>query len=107
MQAFRLSCVRSRGFYNSLCLVATNLEGIFSIEFHRDLGITQKSAWHMAHRLPTALKSGGLFGGPFDVDETYVGGRQRNMRESRRAELGAVGGAHMTAVVGARDRETR
>ena len=48
------------------------------MKLHRDLGITQKSAWHFAHRLQEAWdsKKGCLFGDPVEVDETYVGGRR-------------------------------
>ena len=46
------------------------------MKLHRDLGITQKSARHLAHRLRFALaEDGGLFAGPTEVDETFIGGR--------------------------------
>lgn len=76
---------------------------------HRDFGITQKSAWHLAHRIRTAFqREGGLFAGPIEADETYVGGRCRNMSNAKRCELkgtrrGAVSNA---AVDGVKDRKT-
>ncbi len=79
------------------------------MKLHRDLGITQKSAWFLSHRIRAALSQGDtLFAGPVEVDETYMGGKRRNMSNAKREELadtgrGAVG---KTAVVGARDRAT-
>ncbi len=90
-------------------LYATNIKGVSSMRLHRELGITQKSAWFMLHRLRKAAESGNVvFNGPVEVDETYVGGVRKNMSNSRRRELkdtgrGAVG---KTAVVGIKDRET-
>ena len=91
-------------------LLMTSLKSVSSMKLHRDIGITQKTAWFLAHRLRAALYHRGmLFAGPVEVDETYVGGRRRNMSNSKRKELadtgrGAVG---KTAVVGAKDRATK
>ena len=91
----------------ALYLLLTNLKSVSSMKLHRDLNITQKSAWHLAHRLRAAqVHENGLFGGPVEADEAYFGGRRKNMSNSRRKELegtgrGAVG---KTAVVGAKDR---
>ena len=93
----------------ALYLLTTSLKGVSSMKLHRDLGITQKTAWHMAHRLREALMRDPpeLFSGPVEVDETYVGGRRRNMHASQRRELTGRGPVAMTAVVGARDRASR
>ena len=71
--------------------------GISSYELHRALGVTQKSAWFMSHRIRAALKSGGFDvayklggdGGPVEVDETFIGGKAKNMhREPSPSDYG-------------------
>ena len=96
-----------RDWLFAIYIVTTSLKGVSSMKLHRDLGITQKSAWHMAHRIRRALKAGGLFEGPVEVDETYMGGKRRNMSNSQRKELTGRGPVGKTAVVGAKDRATK
>ena len=94
----------------ALYLISTNLKGVSSMKLHRDLEVTQKTAWHLAHRLRKGIATGGngVFHGPVEVDETYMGGKRKNMSNAKRKELadtgrGAVG---KMAVVGMKDRET-
>ena len=57
-------------------LLSTNLKSVSSMKLHRDLGINQRSAWFLAHRLRVALaRASGLLCGPVEVDETYMGDR--------------------------------
>ena len=84
----------------------TNLKGVSSMKLARDLGIQQKSAWFMMHRIREAMGSDDpMFLGPVEADETYVGGRARNMHASRRRGRGLGRGVEaLTAVAGIRDR---
>lgn len=92
-----------------LCL--TNLKSISSMKLHRDIGVTQATAWFMMQRIREAWgddDDDDPFDGPVEVDETYMGGKRRNMSNAQRRALkgtgrGAVG---KTAVVGIKDRAT-
>jgi len=74
----------------------------------RDVGISGEGAWFLMQRLRKTAETGhGLFSGPVEVDETYMGGKRANMSNAKRKALadtgrGAVG---KVAVVGAKDRE--
>ena len=87
-------------------LVTTGLKGVSSMKLHRDLGVTQKTAWFMMHRLREGLKtSSEPFAGPVEVDEAFFGGLEKNKpaHKKLRAGRGPVG---KTAVVAAKDRAT-
>ena len=87
-------------------LLSTGIKGTSSMKLHRDLGITQKSAWHLAHRIRESwTKDKGLFSGPVEVDETYIGGKEKNKRNSKKLNAGR-GPVGKTPVAGAKDRET-
>ena len=90
----------------ALYLLTTNLKGASSMKLHRDLGVTQKTAWHLAHRIRKAWESEQAeFAGPVEADETYVGGREKN-RHAHKHIRGAKGTAGKAPVAGLKDRET-
>ena len=73
----------------ALYLLTTGVKGVSSMKLRRDLGITQKSAWHLAHRIRMVWSGPQqLFAGPVEVDEVYIGGKERNKHESKKLKAG-------------------
>src|SRR5207248_2217981 len=82
--------------------------GISSYELHRALGVTQKTAWFMLHRIRLAMQHGLLgstFNGEVEADETYIGAKARYMHKSKRTGVGHAG-LKKTAVQGILERTT-
>jgi transposase-like protein len=82
----------------ALWMLVNDKNGVSSYEIHRALGVTQKTAWFMLHRLRYALSSGsftapGGSGSEFEVDETFIGGKGKNMHKSRKLHIQKVRGA--------------
>ena len=100
-------------------MIANCKNGISSYEIHRALGVTQKSAWFMLHRIRVALRTGsfekiGGEGSEVEVDETFVGGKLKNMHAAKQAKYRALtttgtsaGITGKTVVVGLLDRTAR
>ncbi len=81
--------------------------GISSYEVHRAIGVTQKTAWFMDHRIRLALGMGPgpKFTGEIEADETFIGGKARNMHAGKRARrITGTGGKDKTAVMGILER---
>jgi len=91
----------------AMWLIVNCKNGISSCEIARSIGITQKSAWHMAHRIRFALHSGSFekFSGHIEVDETFIGGKARNMHlDKRNLHITGTGGKDKTPVIGILER---
>jgi len=99
----------------ALWMLVNDKNGVSSYELHRSLGVTQKSAWFMLHRLRLALKAGtfntklgGTDGGPVEVDETFIGGRLGNMHKDEKVRYEKRGGSNgKTVVMGILDRSKK
>ncbi len=94
----------------AMWLIANAKNGISSYEIHRAIGVTQKTAWFMLHRIRLAMENGSIekLSGEVEVDETFIGGKAKNMHKSKREKViqgrGSVG---KTAVFGALERKGR
>jgi transposase-like protein len=91
----------------AMWLIASNKNGISSHELHRAIGVTQKSAWFMLQRIRLAMQTGTFekAGGKVEVDETFIGGKARNMHKHIRAKkITGTGGKDKTAVIGVLER---
>ena len=82
------------------------------MKLHRDLNVTQKTAWFMLHRIREAWGSvKDTMAGPVEVDETYMGGKRRNMSNAKRRELAEAGAGRgtvgKTIIAGVKDRTSK
>ena len=88
-------------------LIVNAKNGVSSCEIARSLGVTQKTAWFMLHRIRLAVQDGSIcgFAGNVEVDETFIGGKARNMHIGKRKAKGH-GPVAMTPVMGLLERTT-
>lgn len=88
-------------------MLVNSKNGVSSYELARDLGITQKSAWHLSHRIRAAMHNG-IFNlsGQVEADETFIGAKARNMHADKWQAYKATNRAHMVAVAGLLERTT-
>jgi len=121
---FEDSPIPLKSWLMAMWMIANCRNGVSSYEIHRAIGVTQKSAWFMLHRVRLAMKDqapallGGPDGGAVEVDESFVGGEPKNWhkerREKRKKEVRSIrvrtyqnAFTHKTAVLGMIDRESR
>ena len=91
----------------AIYLHTTSLKGVSSMKIHRDLDISQKSAWFMLHRIREAFDMGDdKLSGTVEVDETYMGGLEKNKHHDKKLKSGR-GAVGKTAVIGTKNREIK
>ncbi len=91
----------------AIWLIANSKNGISSHELGRSIGVTQKSAWFLLHRIRLAMQTGSFekIDGIAEVDETFIGGKARNMHKDKRAEkITGTGGKDKAIVLGVLER---
>ncbi len=91
----------------AIWMIANCKNGVSSYEIHRELGITQKSAWFLNHRIRLAMQTGTFekMSGTVEVDETFIGGLSRNMHKHKReAKITGTGASGKAVVMGLLER---
>ena len=98
------SPIRLDKWLMAMWMVVNCKNGVSSYEIARDLGISQKSAWFLDHRIRLMLGdeyASGKLGGEVEADETFIGGKARNMHKNKRERrITGTGGKDKTAVMG-------
>ena len=91
-------------------MMVTGLKGTSSMKIHRELGITQKTAWYLMQRIREGFLGEDAYlplEGPVEADEMFVGGKRKNMHAAERRKLAGRGMVGKKAVAGIKDRKTK
>ena len=94
----------------AIWFISSHKKGIASTQLAKDLGVTQKTAWFMMHRLRHAASTRAFnrqLEGMVEADETFVGGKAKNLHKDKRGKSGKTGGAGKPIVAGAIERKGR
>lgn len=105
---FEDSAVSLDKWLAAMWMLANDKNGISSYEVARGIGVSQKSAWHMMHRIRLAMEDGtfNMMKGEIEADETFIGGKARNMHKDKRAvKITGTGGKDKVAVMGLLQRD--
>ena len=107
---FEGSKIPLRKWLMAIWLLTSHKKGIASTQLAKDIGVTQKTAWFIAHRIRHAKDTKSYnkpLEGEVEVDETFVGGKAKNRHKDKRGNSGVTGGAGKAIVVGAVERKGR
>lgn len=94
-------------WFTAAWMVANCKNGVSSHEMARTLGVTQKTAWFMDHRIRLAMQSGTFekIAGKFEADESFIGGLARFVHKDKKAKITGTGGGRKSGRDGLLDRE--